>query len=120
MEDYVKRVYVGTYYNDQVSGSTVSTDEELVVAPRRFNLEQNYPNPFNPVTNIAFELDRSGEVLIELFDMKGARVQTLLNETRKSGKHEFLFNGSNLASGVYLYSMTHNGITQTRKLVLMK
>ena len=120
MEDYVNRVYVGTYYNDQVSGSTVSTDEELVVAPRRFNLEQNYPNPFNPVTNIAFELDRPGEVLIELFDMKGARVQTVLNETRKSGKHEFLFNGSSLASGVYLYSMTHNGITQTRKLVLMK
>tara|TARA_B100000886_G_C20224446_1_gene407859 strand:- start:16 stop:699 length:684 start_codon:yes stop_codon:yes gene_type:complete len=120
MEDFVNRIYVGTYYNDQESGSTVSTDEELVVAPKRFNLEQNYPNPFNPITNIAFELDRPGEVLIELFDMKGATVQTLLNEPRNSGRHEFLFNGSSLASGVYLYSMTHNGITQTKKLVLMK
>ena len=121
MEDYVNRIYIGTYYSDEESGgTTVANDDEIQPTPKRFSLMQNYPNPFNPVTKIAFNLDKPGEVLIDLFDLRGAKIKTLLNESRKTGSHELMFDGSDLASGVYLYSMTFNGVNQTRKLVLMK
>ena len=121
MEDYVNRIYIGTYYNDEESGgTTVANDDEIALEPKRFSLKQNYPNPFNPVTKIAFDLDRPGEVLIDLFDLTGAKIATILNESRKTGSHQITFDGSDLASGVYLYSMTFNGVNQTKKLVLMK
>ncbi len=120
-EDYMNRVYVGIYSNDAQGegGGTVGSDFEKL-GPNDFSLSQNYPNPFNPVTQIKFELDRESMVMLELFDVKGAKVKTLLNEYLASGNHQYTFDGSNLSSGVYFYSMTANGINHTRKLVLMK
>ncbi len=120
-EDYMNRVYVGIYSNDAQGegGGTVGSDFEKL-NPNDFSLSQNYPNPFNPVTQIKFELDRESKVMLELFDVKGAKVKTLLNEYLASGNHQYTFDGSNLSSGVYFYSMTANGINHTRKLVLMK
>ena len=57
---------------------------------------------------------------MDLFDIRGTKVKTLINESHSAGSHEFTFDGSRLASGVYFYSMTANGINKTRKLVLMK
>jgi flagellar hook assembly protein FlgD len=62
----------------------------------------------------------AGQVNMELFDIRGAKVKTLINKKQTAGSYEFTFNGSQMASGVYFYSMTANGITKTRKLVLMK
>ena len=120
-EDYMNRVYVGIYSNDAQGegGGTVGSDFEKL-GPNDFSLSQNYPNPFNPVTQIKFELDRESMVMLELFDVKGAKVKTLLNKYLASGNHQYTFDGSNLSSGVYFYSMTANGINHTRKLVLMK
>ena len=58
--------------------------------------------------------------MLNLYDIRGSKVKTLLNEHRKAGSHEFIFDGANIASGVYFYSMTSNGVTKTKKLVLMK
>lgn len=117
-EDFMNRVYVGVYSNDS-GGGTVGTDNDGL-SPSRFTLEQNYPNPFNPVTQIKYELEAPGGVALDLFDIRGVKVKTLLNEHRSAGSHEFTLDGSTLASGVYFYSMTANGISKTRKLVLMK
>ena len=118
-EDFMNRVYVGIYSNDYAGEATVGNDIENL-GPTKFTLQQNYPNPFNPVTNIKYELDRPGEVLLELFDIRGSKIKTLVNEHRVSGSHQYTFDGSQMSSGVYFYSMTANGISKTRKLVLMK
>ena len=118
-EDFMNRVYVGIYSNDYSGEPTVGNGIEQL-GPTKFTLQQNYPNPFNPVTNIKYELDRPGDVVLELFDIRGSKIKTLVNEHRVSGSHQYTFDGSQMSSGVYFYSMTANGISKTRKLVLMK
>ena len=118
-EDYMNRVYVGIYSNDAGSGGTVAIDNGNI-GPNKFTLEQNYPNPFNPKTQIKFNLNNSGDVVLNLFDIRGAKIQSLINDHHEAGSHEFTLDGSSLASGVYFYSLTVNGNTKTRKLALMK
>ena len=59
-------------------------------------------------------------MVLELFDVRGSKVRTLVSEHHEAGSHQFTFDGSQMSSGVYFYSMTTNGISKTRKLVLMK
>ncbi len=118
-EDFMNRVYVGVYSNDAGSGGTVGIDNNNL-GPNKFVLDQNYPNPFNPVTQIRFELDRSAKVMLDVFDIRGAKIQSLINMHHEAGVHEVTFDGSSLASGVYFYSLTVDGSTKTRKLALMK
>ena len=118
-EDYMNRVYVGIYSNDAGSGGTVAVGDENI-SPNKFSLKQNYPNPFNPTTQIQFNLSHSGDVVLDLFDIRGAKIKTLVNKYHEAGAHEFTLDGASLASGVYFYSLTVNGDTKTRKLALMK
>ncbi len=113
-EDFMQWVYVGSYVDP-----TVSVDDNMVV-PQQFSLEQNYPNPFNPVTTIAYTLEQGADVKLELYNVTGQKIRTLVNSEQSSGEHEFVLNATGLSSGVYFYSLTSNGITQTRKLVLLK
>ena len=117
-EDYMNRVYVGIYSND-TEGENVALDNNNLT-PKGFSLKQNYPNPFNPVTQISYELAVEANVTMDLFDLRGKKIKTLVNTIQGVGNHSYIFDASEFASGVYLYSMTSNGITQTRKLVLMK
>ena len=118
-EDFMNRVYVGIYSNDAGSGGTVAVGDENI-SPNKFSLKQNYPNPFNPTTQIQFNLSHSGDVVLDLFDIRGAKIKTLVNKYHEAGAHEFTLDGASLASGVYFYSLTVNGDTKTRKLALMK
>jgi hypothetical protein len=81
---------------------------------------KNYPNPFNPSTIIRFELPRSSQVKLSVFDMLGREVSMLVNDKREAGIHEVQFDGSQLASGVYLYRLQADEVVQTRKLILLK
>jgi len=119
-EDYKQWVYVGVYENDWEYEDTTSVGIDKDLTPKDFTLNQNYPNPFNPITQIQYEMKSAGQVNMELFDIRGAKVRTLINENKPEGSYKFAFDGSQLSSGVYFYSMTANGITKTRKLVLMK
>ena len=120
-EDYMNRVYVGVYSNDAggSGGGDVGTGNEDL-APTKFVLKQNYPNPFNPVTQIQYEIDKSTDVSLDLFDIRGVKVKTLLSEHHQAGSHQYTLDGTALASGVYFYTMTANGVSKTQKLVLMK
>ncbi len=97
------------------------------VEPVAFNsLDQNYPNPFNPQTTIAFSIRDRGRVRIDVFDVAGARVRTLLDETRAAGTYsDVRWDGTNgvnqpVASGVYFYRIVAGGFSETRKMVLLK
>ncbi len=90
------------------------------VLPTEFMLAQNYPNPFNPSTTIKFELPRASLVSLTVYDILGRQVSVLVNERREAGVHEVKFDGSNLASGVYLCRLTAGEFIQTRKLILVR
>jgi hypothetical protein len=95
----------------------VTAEEVLPVA---YELAQNYPNPFNPSTTITYELPRSSMVKLTVYDLLGREVSVLVSERRDAGVHEVKFDGSNLASGVYLYRLTAGSFVETRKLVLVR
>ena len=75
------------------------------VAPASFELEQNYPNPFNPVTTIKYQLQKDARVELQVFDVIGRKVQTLVKTNQPAGFHEVKFDGKGLASGVYICSL---------------
>jgi hypothetical protein len=75
---------------------------------------------FNPTTTIKYELPKSSEVRLGIFDMLGREVSVLVNEKRDAGVHEVKFDSSNLASGVYFYRLQAGDLTQTKRLTLLK
>lgn len=88
--------------------------------PATFALEQNYPNPFNPSTSIEFALPRQDHVILEVFNVLGQRVATLVNEVRPAGYYTERFHGSGLASGIYFYRMSTSGGTFLKKMLMIK
>ena len=85
-----------------------------------FKLEQNYPNPFNPSTRISYELKSAGHVRLSVFDVSGKLVATLIDRTQIAGHHDITFDGSHVASGVYMYRIEIGSFVSTRKMVLIK
>jgi hypothetical protein len=103
--------------------STPTTDirpQPVADVPRSFKLEQNYPNPFNPSTTIKYELPRSSMVRLNVYDMLGREVSVLVNERRDAGIHEVKFDGSHLASGVYICRMQVGSFAASQKMTLTK
>ncbi|HHI03440.1 MAG TPA: T9SS type A sorting domain-containing protein, partial [candidate division Zixibacteria bacterium] len=88
--------------------------------PVNFSLEQNYPNPFNASTVISFSLKEPASVAIEVFDITGAKVAMLVNETMASGPHEVTWDASEVASGVYFYRLSTGDVSQSKQMVLIK
>jgi hypothetical protein len=88
--------------------------------PETFTLNQNYPNPFNPTTVISYELPQSAQVRLEVFDMAGRQVATLVNGQVAAGRHSINFDASRLSSGVYLYRLQAGSSVLTRKLTILK
>jgi hypothetical protein len=89
-------------------------------SPINFELNQNYPNPFNPSTTISFNLPESGEVTLKVYNLVGEEIKTLAEGYREAGIHSFTFNAEGYPSGMYLYSLSTNGFTETKKMLLMK
>ena len=86
-----------------------------------FKLGQNYPNPFNPVTNLEFGISNLGFVSLIVYDVLGNEVRTLINENKPVGNYEIEFDGSNLPSGIYYYTLSVNGVAiETRRMTLLK
>jgi hypothetical protein len=88
--------------------------------PDKFAMGQNYPNPFNPTTNITFSLDHVSDVALTVYNLRGEEVAMVAKGTYGTGQHTATFDGSDLASGVYLYQLTANNQTLSGKMVLMK
>ena len=90
------------------------------VLPTVYSLSQNYPNPFNPSTVIEFALPKDAHVRLEVYNIIGQKVMTLVDEVRPAGYHSVKLDGTNLASGMYLYRLTTGQQTFMKKLLLMK
>ncbi|HSD63149.1 MAG TPA: T9SS type A sorting domain-containing protein [Ignavibacteriaceae bacterium] len=111
-----------------ITGSNnISAQKEIIlnfIAPKEYRLEQNYPNPFNPATKIQYQLPFNSKVTLKIYDILGEEVQTLVNEVQDSGYKEVSFNGSNYASGIYIYRLTAqnkgNTFTSVKKMVMVK
>jgi len=88
--------------------------------PERCFLHQNYPNPFNPATSIFYSISDPGWVSLKVYDISGRIVETLVSKNQKAGLHEVMFDGSQLAGGVYVYQVQTKEFVDTRKLVLVK
>lgn len=88
--------------------------------PLSFKLDQNYPNPFNPVTKISYALPKTGLVSLKVFDILGKEVSSLVNEVKSAGYYTIDFNASNLTSGVYFYKLESDGLSEIRKMMLIK
>ncbi|MBK6538183.1 MAG: T9SS type A sorting domain-containing protein [Ignavibacteria bacterium] len=85
-----------------------------------YKLCQNYPNPFNSETDIEFEIFKSGNATIKIYNLLGVETTELLNENLKSGRYSIKFKADNFASGIYYYKFSINGYTETKKLLLIK
>jgi surface antigen len=107
---YAGKVVFGKGKNDDTNGNQ----------PVSFTLFQNYPNPFNPKTEISYTLPQAGHVLLEVYNLLGQKVTTLVNEQQESGEHETVWNAVNQASGVYFCRIKTEEATETRKMVLLK
>ena len=102
-----------------IQGQYVAVNDEVVL-PSKFELSQNYPNPFNPSTKISFSLPSASKVKLQIFNTLGEKVATLVDETRSAGVHSFEWNASNLASGVYLYRINVESISDSKKFSSVK
>jgi PKD repeat protein len=97
----------------------------IPLQPVEYALEQNYPNPFNPTTTIRYQLKRRSNVTLEIFDVVGRLVRTLVNGEQLTGAHAAIWDGTNevgieASSGVYFYRLRANDFTMVRKLLLVK
>ena len=95
------------------------------VVSYRFKLYQNHPNPFNPTTMIGYELDRSVDVQLDIYDVQGRLVRRLVNRVVEPGFHSIEWDGRNdsgraVSSGIYFYRLRAGHTVQTRKMVLLK
>jgi hypothetical protein len=102
-----------------VSSSVPCRRSRFAGMPAAYELLQNYPNPFNPSTEITFAIPASARVSLKVFDLLGREVTTLVNGEQEAGTHLVQWDARDVASGVYLYTLTAGGFTQTRKMVLI-
>ena len=130
--------YTVQAYNSTGDGGTATSNvlmfggneilfDEIVTS--KTELLNNYPNPFNPATNIAFSIEEAGYTTLDVYNMKGQLVKTLVNEVKENGNYTVTWNGKdnsgkNLSSGVYFYKMVSEGnsgkYTSTKKMILLK
>ncbi len=106
--------------NVELQGNPVVGVIESTASPTAVELKQNYPNPFNPTTIISFAIGRQSSVSLKVFDLLGREVATLVNQEMQPGRYNRVFDGSGLASGVYLSRLQAGAFAQTRKLLMLR
>ena len=129
-EYYITAVYSGNHESEPSNTATVQhTDTENNLLPARTELKGNYPNPFNPETTISFNLKETVNVSITIFNVKGEKISTLLDEEKTAGSYSVTWNGidkngNTVPSGIYFFKMVSKGnsgkYTSTKKMILLK
>ncbi|MGD1007417.1 MAG: FlgD immunoglobulin-like domain containing protein [Ignavibacteriaceae bacterium] len=119
------KLYAGTSGGVYVWDILTSTTKQSNPLPVNYCLYQNYPNPFNPGTSIEYELPNCCDVLLEIFNIQGEKVKTLVNKNQSSGKYSIYWNGKDekgiqVSSGVYFYILHAGGYTVSKKMIYLK
>jgi len=112
---------IGTIFRLTFSNVITDIDDKpLSNLPEKFNLKQNYPNPFNPSTTIEFSIPRSSQVLLEIYNVIGEKVATLVDQNLPPGNYKQPWSATNIANGVYCYRLKAENYVETRKMLFMK
>jgi len=98
----------------------ISVTPISTIVPDGYFLSQNYPNPFNPTTNINFSVPKSGLVKMAVYDINGREISELVNQVMTPGSYKVDFDGSNLSSGIYYYTLSSGEFVETKKMMLVK
>nr|MBD3288113.1 T9SS type A sorting domain-containing protein [candidate division KSB1 bacterium] len=124
----IKQVLINPEINqyhkvEESAGTSVQVKNNST--PQTLNLAQNYPNPFNPETKITYELPENSNVLLEVYNLAGQKVATLVNAQQHAGRQEVIWNGKDFSgidmpSGVYLYRLHVNDHILTKKMMLVR
>jgi hypothetical protein len=114
------QVWIDSVSIIESSSATTGVVERGDQKPEAFALQQNYPNPFNPTTTIKYELPVNDVMTLNVFDLLGRKVMTLVEGRQTAGSHSVTFDGSKLPSGVYFYRLTAGGFTPVRKMLMIK
>ena len=109
--------YMGYWYSLRIYVGIEDTDELL---PKKFELFHNYPNPFNPVTKIKYAIPQPAHVRLEIYNVLGQRISTLVNENKSPGFYTVDFDASSLASGFYIYRILANDFHAVKKMLVTK
>jgi len=102
----------------KIDNEIASNSDNLI--PEEYTLMQNFPNPFNPITEIGFGLPVSSDVVLEVFNISGQRVETIVAGYLEAGQYSFKWDGSKAASGIYLYRLKAGEYELTKKMILLK
>jgi len=115
----VDSTFINGIIIDQIS--TKVEDKKLGMNNKQIELDQNYPNPFNPTTNIHYRVDRKSIISLEVYDVIGEKIATLVNGVKDPGNYNIIFESSNLPSGIYFYRLLANGNNvATKKMAILK
>ncbi|MCP4703886.1 MAG: T9SS type A sorting domain-containing protein [candidate division Zixibacteria bacterium] len=109
------RVYA---FDPEVNPTDISDNNKSV--PRKYTLSQNYPNPFNPSTNISFSLPRTSNVNLNIYNLLGRKIKTLISKEMEAGNYDVKWNGKDMASGIYFYRIKIDDFSETKKMLLLK
>lgn len=93
---------------------------DTLLTPSYYELYQNYPNPFNPTTTIRYAVKENNNVKLEIFNILGQRIKTIINEYKQAGEYSFVFNAGGLASGVYIYRIESGTYVNSKKMIILK
>jgi endo-1,4-beta-xylanase len=105
---------------DYVKNNPTDVKKITETLPSNYELSQNYPNPFNPTTTFNYSIVKESNVKLQIFDVLGRHVQTLVDGPQTTGKYSVEFNAGNLSSGIYFYTLKAGEFTQTKKMLLIK
>ncbi len=118
-------IYDGGWESEFSNPATVTVDVGDFPIPLVTKLIGNYPNPFNPFTNINYSIKETGNVTLEIYNLRGQLVKTLVNEIKETGNYTVIWNGTDnsnkaVSSGVYFYKMKVGNFVSTKKMILIK
>jgi len=121
--ELVEAILVGT--DGEKLNVAINSIDKITTLPGKYELEANIPNPFNPDTRISYSLPQAGQVSLEIFNIMGQKVATLVDEYQEAGRYTVTWDSRNdegrqVSSGIYLYRLKAGDFVQTRKMVLMK
>ncbi|MCD6162732.1 MAG: T9SS type A sorting domain-containing protein [candidate division Zixibacteria bacterium] len=123
VSDYSIHNFEGVYVDHVlVTGTEIGggIDDIATNISKDFSLSQNYPNPFNPTTTIAYDLPKQSHVNIDIYDILGRQVETLVNKQQPAGYHQAIWNANSKPSGMYFYKLKAGEFTETKKMLLLK
>jgi len=122
-DDIPDEIHTNNNKGYNVLGSDLATAievDEISQTVTKFELSQNYPNPFNPKTIINYELPITNDVELSVYNVLGQKVATLVNEKQQAGSYQVEWDASRFSSGVYFYRLTSQGVSMSRRMVLVK